>query len=142
MKSSKMSKGRNLSKKVGNHWIRRSVEYADTIVDVRNSDYAPMLRCCTRDSLSIAIYSFMMLQALHVEIEMKNLNLQVTLLVKKGVFPHQKGCAFEHFQLHLNVGKKRPAASLLHNIDIAVVSVCVCHLGAQHSVQSPDICSG
>ena len=28
------------------------------------------------------IYSFMLLQALHVEIEMKNLNLQVTLLVQ------------------------------------------------------------
>jgi len=27
----------------------------------------------------------MLLQALHVEIEMKNLNLQVTLLVQKGV---------------------------------------------------------
>jgi len=61
------------------------VEYADTIVDVRNSDYTPMLRCYTRDNLSIVIYSFMMLQALHAEIEMKHLNLQVTLLVKKGV---------------------------------------------------------
>jgi len=27
----------------------------------------------------------MLLQALHVEIEMKNVNLQVTLLVQKGV---------------------------------------------------------
>jgi len=31
------------------------------------------------------MYSFLLLQALHVEIEMKNLNLQVTLLVQKGV---------------------------------------------------------
>ena len=76
------------------------MEYADTIVDVRNSDYAPMLRCYTRDNLSIVIYSFMMLQALHVEIEMKNLNLQVTLLVKKGVGTRshtKKICAFVHF---------------------------------------------
>jgi len=29
----------------------------------------------------------MLLQALHVEIEMKNVNLQVTLLVQKGVGP-------------------------------------------------------
>jgi len=27
-----------------------------------------------------------------------------------------------HFLLHLNIGKKRLAACLLHNIDIAVVS--------------------
>jgi len=33
----------------------------------------------------LVIYSFMLLQALHVEIEMKNLNLQVTWLVQKGV---------------------------------------------------------
>jgi len=33
----------------------------------------------------LVIYSFMLLQALHVEIEMKNLNHQVTLLVQKGV---------------------------------------------------------
>ena len=38
------------------------------------------LRCYARDSLS-----FMLLQALHVEIEMKNLNLQVTLGVQKSV---------------------------------------------------------
>jgi len=31
----------------------------------------------------LVIYSVMLLQALHVEIELKNLNLQVTLLVKK-----------------------------------------------------------
>ena len=33
----------------------------------------------------LVIYSFMLLYALHIEIEMKNLNLQVTLLVQKGV---------------------------------------------------------
>jgi len=33
----------------------------------------------------LAIYSFMLLQALHGEIEMKNQNLQVTLLMQKGV---------------------------------------------------------
>jgi len=32
----------------------------------------------------LVIYSFMLLQVLHVEIEMKNINLQVTLLVQKG----------------------------------------------------------
>ena len=37
---------------------------------------------CTRQ---LVIYSFMLLQALHVEIEMKNLNPQVTLLVQKSV---------------------------------------------------------
>ena len=33
----------------------------------------------------LVIYSFMLLQALHVEIEMKNLNLQVMLRVQKIV---------------------------------------------------------
>jgi len=45
-------------------------------------------------------------------------------------------------KMHLNIGKKGLAACLLHNIDIAVVSECLCHLRAQHPVQSPDICSG
>jgi len=31
---------------------------------------------------------------------------------------------------------------LLHNILIAVVSECLCHLGAQYPVQLPDICIG
>jgi len=33
----------------------------------------------------LVIYSFMLLQVLHVEIEKTNLNLQVTLLVQIGV---------------------------------------------------------
>jgi len=37
---------------------------------------------CTR---WLVIYSFMLLQALHVEIELKNPNLQVTLRVQKSV---------------------------------------------------------
>ena len=36
----------------------------------------------------------------------------------------------------LNNGKKRLAVCLLHNIDIAVVSECLCHLRAQHPIQS------
>ena len=36
--------------------------------------------------------------------------------------------------------KKRLAACLLHNIDIAIVSEYLCHLRAQYSVQSQDIC--
>jgi len=43
--------------------------------------------------------------------------------------------AFEHRE-------KRLAACLLHNIFIAVVSECLCHLGAEYSVQLPDICVG
>jgi len=43
-----------------------------------SSCFTLVLRCYARDSLS-----FMLLQALHVQIEMKNLNLQVTLRVKK-----------------------------------------------------------
>jgi len=31
--------------------IRRSVGYANTIVDVTNSNYTTMLRCYTRDNL-------------------------------------------------------------------------------------------
>ena len=31
------------------------------------------------------------------------------------------------------------AACLLHNIDIAVVSECLCHLRAQYPIQCPDI---
>jgi len=43
--------------------------------------------------------------------------------------------AFEH-------RKKRLAPCLLHNIFIAVVSECLCHLRAQYPEQLPDICSG
>ena len=59
--------------------IKRSVEYTNTIGDVTKSNYTIMVRCYTRDNVP-----FMLLQALHVEIEMKNLSLQVTLLVQKG----------------------------------------------------------
>jgi len=45
------------------------------------------------------------------------------------------------FLLHLNLGKRRLAACLLHNTFIAVVSECLCHLRAQNPVQLPDICS-
>ena len=38
--------------------------------------------------------------------------------------------------------EKKLAACLLHNIFIAVVSECLCHLGAQYPVQLPDICIG
>ena len=38
--------------------------------------------------------------------------------------------------------EKRLAACLLHNIFIAVISDCFCHLGAQYQVQLPDICIG
>ena len=31
---------------------------------------------------------------------------------------------------------------MLHNIDIAVVSECLCHLRAQYPIQSPGICIG
>jgi len=31
---------------------------------------------------------------------------------------------------------------LLHNIDISVVSECLCHLRAQYPIKSPDICIG
>jgi len=41
--------------------------------------------------------------------------------------------AFEH---------REKEACLLHNIDIAVVSECLCHLKAQYLIQSPNICSG
>ena len=43
--------------------------------------------------------------------------------------------AFEH-------RRKRLAACLLQNIFIAVVSECLCHLGAQYPAQLPDICIG
>jgi len=43
--------------------------------------------------------------------------------------------AFEHRE-------KRLAACLLHNIFIAVMSECLCHLEAQYPVQLPDICIG
>jgi len=38
--------------------------------------------------------------------------------------------------------EKRLAACLLHNIYVAVVSECLCHLGAQYPVQLPDIFIG
>jgi len=38
--------------------------------------------------------------------------------------------------------EKEAAACLLHSIDIAVVSECLCHLRAQYPIQSPDICIG
>jgi len=43
--------------------------------------------------------------------------------------------AFDHRE-------KRLAACMLHYIFIAVVSECLCHLGAQYPVQLPDICIG
>jgi len=43
--------------------------------------------------------------------------------------------AFEH-------PEKRLAVCMLHNIFIAVVSECLCHLGAQYPVQLSDICIG
>ena len=43
--------------------------------------------------------------------------------------------AFEHQE-------KRLAACLLHNIFIAVVSECLCHLGVQYPVKLPDTCIG
>jgi len=50
------------------------LEYANAIGDVTNSNYTTMLWWVyTRE---LVIYSFMLLQALHVEIEMKNQNLQ------------------------------------------------------------------
>ena len=62
--------------------IRRIVEYPNTIVDVTNSNCIIMLLLYTRQ---LVIYSFMLLQALRVEIEMKNVNIQVTFLVQKVV---------------------------------------------------------
>jgi len=47
-----------------------------------------------------------------------------------------------HFSLRPNTGKKKLAACLLHNIDIAVVSEPLCHLKAQYLIQPPNICSG
>ena len=38
--------------------------------------------------------------------------------------------------------ERRLTACLLHNIDIAVVSECLCHLRAQYPIQSPDVCIG
>ena len=58
-----------------------------------------------------------------------------------GVQKERKSTFLTEFE-HRNIGKKRLAACLLHNIDIAVVSECLCHLRAQCPVQSPDICSG
>jgi len=47
-----------------------------------------------------------------------------------------------NFSLRANIGKKKLAACLLHNIDIAVVSECLCHLKTQWLVLSPNICGG
>ena len=38
--------------------------------------------------------------------------------------------------------EKEARSFLLHNIDIAVVSECLCHLRAQYPIKSPDICIG
>ena len=38
--------------------------------------------------------------------------------------------------------EKRLADCLLRNIDIAVVSECLCYLRAQYQIKSPDICIG
>jgi len=46
------------------------------------------------------------------------------------------------FSLRPNTGKKKLAACLLYNIDIAVVSERLCHLKAQYLIQPPNICSG
>jgi len=62
--------------------IRRSVECANNFVDVANSNYTSILRCYTRDTLT-----FMLLLTIHQQIEMINLNFQVTLPVKKGPTP-------------------------------------------------------
>jgi len=35
-----------------------------------------------------------------------------------------------HFSLSTNIEKKKLAACLVHNIDITVVSECLCHLKA------------
>jgi len=37
------------------------------------------------------------------------------------------------------IGEKRLEACLLHNIDFAVVSECVCHLKARYLLQSPNM---
>jgi len=38
--------------------------------------------------------------------------------------------------------RSKPPACLLHNTDIVVLSQYLCHLKAQHLLQSPNICSG
>ena len=38
--------------------------------------------------------------------------------------------------------EKEARSLLLHNIDIAVVSECLCHLRAQYPIKSPDIYIG
>jgi len=38
--------------------------------------------------------------------------------------------------------EKEARSCLLHNIDITVVSECLCHLKTQYLIQSPSICSG
>jgi len=61
-------KGRLIRLQEFPHWVFL-FHFSDTVL-------------CTRH---LVIYSLMLLQALHEEIEMKNLNLQVTLLVQKSV---------------------------------------------------------
>jgi len=46
-----------------------------------------------------------------------------------------------HFELSFIFRKKMLAVCLLHNVDIAVVSECLCHLRAQYPIQYPDICN-
>jgi len=46
--------------------------------------------------------------------------------------------AFEHREKL----KKRLTDFLLHNIDIAVVFECLCHLRAHYPIQSPDVYIG
>jgi len=52
-----------------------------------------------------------------------------------GVQKERKRTFLTAFELQ----EKRLAACLLHNIFIAVVSECLCHLRAQNPVQLPDI---
>ena len=50
-----------------------------------NTSLPVSLQCYGTIHEILVIYSFMLLRALHVEIEKKNLNLQVTLLKQNGV---------------------------------------------------------
>ena len=52
------------------------------------------------------------------------------------------GVEKERRSTFLTAFEKWLAACLLHNIDIAVVSECLCHLRAQYPIKSPDICIG
>jgi len=44
-----------------------------------------------------------------------------------------------NYLLHLLIGEKKLEACLLHNIDITVISECVCHLKARYQVQHPNM---